>query len=53
MVGFGDLLPVGALRILSTAEGPVGLAIITWPASFTFLTMKHFWPHPLNLESVG
>lgn len=47
-VGFGDLLPVGATRMLSAAEGLVGLAMITWSASFTFLAMKHFWPHPIR-----
>ncbi|SES81506.1 Ion channel [Nitrosomonas marina] len=47
-VGFGDLLPVGAVRMLSAAEGLVGLAMITWSASFTFLAMKHFWPHPID-----
>lgn len=47
-VGFGDLLPVGAARMLSAAEGLVGLAMITWSASFTFLAMKRFWPHPLD-----
>lgn len=47
-VGFGDLIPVGAVRMLSAAEGLVGLALITWSASFTFLAMKRFWPHPLD-----
>ena len=47
-VGFGDLLPVGGTRMLSAAEGLAGLALITWSASFTFLAMKRFWPHPLD-----
>lgn len=47
-VGFGDLLPVGAIRMLSAAEGLAGFAIITWSASFTFLAMQRFWPHPLT-----
>lgn len=47
-VGFGDLIPFGAARMLSAAEGLAGLAMITWSASFTFLAMKHFWPHPLE-----
>ncbi|MCH9638862.1 MAG: potassium channel family protein [Betaproteobacteria bacterium] len=51
-VGFGDLLPVGGMRMLSAAEGLAGLALITWSASFTFLAMKRFWPHPLE-ESRG
>ncbi len=47
-LGFGDLLPVGAIRMLSAAEGLAGLALITWSASFTFLAMQRFWPHPLE-----
>ncbi len=47
-VGFGDLLPVGALRMLTAAEGLAGLALITWSASFTFMAMQRFWPHPLT-----
>lgn len=47
-VGFGDLVPVGAIRILSGAEGLAGLAMITWSASFTFLAMQRLWPHLLT-----
>lgn len=47
-VGFGDLLPVGAIRMLSAAEGLAGLAMITWSASFTFLAMQRLWPHLLS-----
>ncbi len=47
-VGFGELLPVGGVRMLSAAEGLAGLAMITWSASFTFIAMKRFWPHPLD-----
>lgn len=47
-LGFGDLLPVGAIRMLSAAEGLAGFALITWSASFTFLAMQRFWPHPLD-----
>jgi len=47
-VGFGDLIPVGAIRILSGFEGLTGLAMITWSASFTFLAMQRLWPHLLT-----
>ncbi len=47
-LGFGGLLPVGAIRMLSAAEGLAGFALITWSASFTFLAMQRFWPHPLD-----
>jgi len=47
-VGFGDLVPTGAIRVLSAAEGLAGLAMITWSASFTFLAMQRLWPHLLT-----
>ena len=47
-VGFGDLVPVGAMRMISAAEALTGLALITWSASFTFLAMQKFWPTPLS-----
>lgn len=47
-VGFGDLVPVGAIRMLTAAEGLAGLAMITWSASFSFLAMQRLWPHLLS-----
>ena len=47
-VGFGDLVPVGAMRMISAAEALTGLSLITWSASFTFLAMQKFWPTPLS-----
>jgi hypothetical protein len=48
IVGFGDLIPIGPIRVLTAAEGLVGLAMITWSASFTFLAMQRLWPHLLT-----
>lgn len=42
-LGFGDLVPAGALRALTGAESLAGLVLITWSASFTFLQMQRFW----------
>ncbi len=42
-VGFGDLSPVGALRLLAGMEAVTGLLLITWSASFTFLEMSRLW----------
>ncbi|MEN9704570.1 MAG: hypothetical protein RLZZ393_449 [Pseudomonadota bacterium] len=42
-VGFGDLVPVGALRFLSGTEALTGLVLITWSASFTYIEMEKFW----------
>ena len=42
-LGFGDLSPVGAVRFLIGTESLVGLVLITWSASFTYLEMQQFW----------
>jgi hypothetical protein len=42
-VGFGDLSPVGAVRLLSGMEAITGLLLITWSASFTYLEMSRLW----------
>jgi hypothetical protein len=42
-VGFGDLYPVGAIRVMTGTEGIVGLTMITWSASYTFVEMLKTW----------
>lgn len=42
-LGFGDIVPTGPLRILAGTEGLLGLALITWTASFAFLEMQRDW----------
>jgi hypothetical protein len=42
-VGFGDLSPVGPLRLLAGTEALTGLMLITWSASFTYLEMARHW----------
>ncbi len=42
-VGFGEILPQGAVRMISSTEAMAGLALITWSASFTFLQMERLW----------
>lgn len=42
-VGFGDLTPVGPVRVLIGTEALTGFVLITWSASFTFLEMQRFW----------
>jgi hypothetical protein len=41
--GYGDLVPVGAIRFLAGTESLAGFVLITWSASFTFLEMEKFW----------
>lgn len=42
-LGFGDVIPTGAMRTLSGLEALTGLVMIAWTASFSFLQMEHFW----------
>ena len=42
-VGFGDVIPEGGIRWITGVEALVGLALITWSASFTFLQMQRLW----------
>ena len=50
-VGFGDLIPTGAIRMLTSAEALAGLALITWSASFTYLQMQRLWRDQPPVES--
>jgi hypothetical protein len=43
-VGFGDIVPIGAIRFLTGVEALTGLVMITWSASYTFLEMQRDWP---------
>ncbi len=42
-LGYGDLVPHGPIRFLLGTEALVGLVMITWSASFTYLEMQRFW----------
>lgn len=45
-LGFGDVVPLGDLRMLTGAEVLNGLILIGWTASFTYLAMERFWSEP-------
>ena len=42
-LGFGDFVPIGALRFMTGLQAVAGLVLITWSASFTFLEMQRYW----------
>ncbi len=42
-LGFGDILPHGHMRLLAGAEALLGLLMIGWSASFTYLMMEKVW----------
>lgn len=42
-LGFGDIAPVGPVRLLAGVEALNGLLLIGWSASFTYISMERFW----------
>lgn len=50
-LGFGDILPIGHVRLLAGVEALAGLLMIGWSASFTYLAMEKFWP--LHVRASG
>jgi Ion channel len=42
-LGLGDVVMEGPLRLMTGAEALNGLVLITWSASFTYLSMEKFW----------
>lgn len=50
-LGFGDLTPVGPVRLLVGIEALNGLLLIAWSASFTYLAMQKFWSPETELDT--
>ena len=42
-LGFGDLTPMGPVRLLAGVEALNGLLLIGWSASFLYIAMERFW----------
>jgi hypothetical protein len=42
-LGMGDILPSGHLRLVVAIESLIGLLLIGWSASYTYLAMSKFW----------
>lgn len=42
-LGYGDVLATGPLRLPAGVTALVGLVMIGWSASFTYLAMEKFW----------
>ena len=42
-LGFGDLTPVGPLRMIAGVEALNGLLLIGWSASYAYIAMERFW----------
>lgn len=42
-LGMGDLVPLGMMRVVAAVESLIGLVLIGWSTSFTYLAMREFW----------
>ena len=42
-LGFGNIYPTGSLRMICGIESLVGLLMVSWTASFTYLEMRRYW----------
>lgn len=42
-LGMGDVFPMGVMRLVSGVEALIGLLLIGWSASFTYLSMEKYW----------
>jgi hypothetical protein len=42
-LGYGDIVPLGSLRLLAGMEALNGLLLIGWTASYTYISMERFW----------
>jgi hypothetical protein len=42
-LGFGDIYPTGQLRLMCGIESLIGLLMVSWTASFTYLEMRRYW----------
>ena len=49
-LGYGDVIPQGALRALAGFEALNGLLLIGWTASFLFVEMQRFWIDGRNID---
>lgn len=42
-LGYGDVVPVGDLRLLGGIEALNGLLLIGWSASYLYIAMERYW----------
>lgn len=49
-LGYGDIVPLGNVRVIAGLEALLGLVLIAWTASFTYFEMTLYWDenHPID-----
>ena len=47
-LGYGDVVPTGAIKLLAGTEALAGLLLIGWTAAYLYMTMERFWQLPAD-----
>jgi Ion channel len=42
-LGYGDVIPTGALRLFAGSMALTGLLLIGWTAAYVYISMERFW----------
>jgi hypothetical protein len=50
-IGFGDIVPLGDLRLIAIVEGLNGLVLVGWTVAYSFVAMDEFWDKPVRPQS--
>lgn len=49
-LGLGDIYPTGDLRLIASIEPLIGMLLIAWSGSYTYLAVQRYW---INLQTAG
>jgi len=49
-VGYGDITPLGDIRIFAAVEALVGMVLVAWTASIIFTIMQRIWHSKASQE---
>ena len=49
-LGFGDIIPMGDMRLITAIETLTGLIMIAWSASFIYMQMQRCWTGDPSVE---
>lgn len=49
-LGLGDIYPTGDLRLIASLEPLIGMLLIGWSGSYTYLAVQRYW---IDLQSPG
>lgn len=52
-LGLGDIVPHGAIRLITGVEALNGLLLVAWSATFTYLMMERLWTNDLPKDADG